>query len=649
MPVTITSLVPINTLNTQVMGFNSRIGIRRKLIGDYNVGGAYSNDVLVPTTTQNPFIISRVVGNMPDDRLAFGFYTDILPFPMTTTSFTFTNANTAINYGFALNFPAAVGSSTILPTGALRLQLILNKAVTATPITPSYVVPTDKLTLMYDSVAGQYIFYVNGNSIYRASVSGITSLRYLALLGDVLINAGNTTTTQPPTTTVITSASAPSSMLFVGTKASGVATESAYSVIDGQGITTAKFEYSYNSGGLATDLDGNIYVSTNAKVIHRITPSGQVNVIAGAWNTAGYNPSVYNTIATSARFWGINALRYCPLDGKLWFSDKGNLLSLTLATPPSSYGYVNLEYTAAQLGTTNVDIRAIDWDFVGNLYFANGGHNSVFKIDRQTGIISRYAGILNGGAFGNQTATLAINAAVGPINSIIIDRYNGFMYISTNDHFLYRINMAVSPATIGYIGTNTISGNPVGGYVDGVVSTARFNYPYQLALDGNQNLYIADAQNGRVRSLTLNAGATSTLLSNYTVSTFSGGGTATPIFAGGTNIRDDSYFPGWWTMFGLVIDTRGNMYVQNSSATDIKIIKISTLPYLQTFYYPTLPPVLPTTSGPPVSESAVVDIQYGYITRADTVNVLLGGNRIRFGKRTRTSKRATRKTRRKSA
>jgi hypothetical protein len=48
----------------------------------------------------------------------------------------------------------------------------------------------------------------------------------------------------------------------------------------------------------------------------------------------------------------------------------------------------------------------------------------------------------------------------------------------------------------------TIAGSNTPGYLDGLPSTALFNYPNALALDAKGNLYISDAGNNRIRKIT---------------------------------------------------------------------------------------------------------------------------------------------------
>jgi streptogramin lyase len=104
-------------------------------------------------------------------------------------------------------------------------------------------------------------------------------------------------------------------------------------------------------------------------------------------------------------------------------------------------------------------------------------------------------------------------------------------------------NSAIRTVTTG--GTvNTLTGNGTIGYVDGSLANARFYAPQSVVTDASGNIYVADFSNNVIRKITP-AGAVSTLAGSGSAGYNDGTGTA----ASFNNPR------------GLVIDGSGNLYV----------------------------------------------------------------------------------------
>ena len=141
-------------------------------------------------------------------------------------------------------------------------------------------------------------------------------------------------------------------------------------------------------------------------------------------------------------------------------------------------------------------------DASGNIYLAFSHHiarvdNSIFPS------LTTVAGVAGsaGHADGKGTA-----AKFNFIGDLLMDESNN-MYIAEKT-FIRK--MDVNSFTV-----STIAGVNAAGYADGAALTAKFNTIASIALDKNQNLYIADWENSRMRKL-----------SNGVVSTIAGDGTA---------------------------------------------------------------------------------------------------------------------------
>jgi len=110
----------------------------------------------------------------------------------------------------------------------------------------------------------------------------------------------------------------------------------------------------------------------------------------------------------------------------------------------------------------------------------------------------------------------------------------------------------------------TLAGNGTSGYTDGTGTTAEFNCPYSVAVDGQGNLYIADTYGQRIRRLDTN-GVVTTLAGDGTIGRTDGSGTAA-----------EFGYP-----VGIVRDSQSNLYVTENGNSTIR--KISSGNIVSTF------------------------------------------------------------------
>jgi Concanavalin A-like lectin/glucanases superfamily/Secretion system C-terminal sorting domain/NHL repeat len=209
----------------------------------------------------------------------------------------------------------------------------------------------------------------------------------------------------------------------------------------------------------------------------------------------------------------------------------------------STVGFVNGTGAAAKFGT----VSGVAIDGFNNTYVSDANYHCIRKIT-SSGVVTTFAGGALGTADGTGLAA-QFNAPYG----LAIDA-SGNLYVSdTNNHRIRKI----TPSGV----VTTLAGSTQG-YADGTGIAAQFNFPYGIAVDASNNVYVGE--NCRVRKITP-AGVVTT-------------------FAGGT----EGYLDGIGTaarfnngIQGIAIDNSGNLFVADTY--NYRIRKITPAANVTTF------------------------------------------------------------------
>lgn len=179
----------------------------------------------------------------------------------------------------------------------------------------------------------------------------------------------------------------------------------------------------------------------------------------------------------------------------------------------------------------------------GNLYFVDHGNQRIRKLSIG-GVVSTIAG--NGIAtFAEGTAA---SASFNWPGNLCLDTHGN---IFVGDQLNHRIRKIDSSGVV-----TTVAGNGIATFADGVGTAASFYAPVSVVLDPQDNLYVADNANNRIRKITPGG----------VVSTFAGSGTGGSLDGVGTNAQ-------LFAPQGLTIDAQGNLYV--AEWTNCRIRKIT--------------------------------------------------------------------------
>jgi hypothetical protein len=174
-------------------------------------------------------------------------------------------------------------------------------------------------------------------------------------------------------------------------------------------------------------------------------------------------------------------------------------------------------------------------DASGNMYVADQGNHCIRKITPE-GLVTTFAGNGERGYADGNGASAQFNAPTG----IAVDG-NGNLYVAdSGNHCIRKISSSGVVSTLAGMGGS-------GGFADGTGTAARFNYPYDVALDKSGNIFVADLNNNRIRKVTPSG----------VVTNFVGNGQG--YFQDGTLATATMYNPA-----SLVFDLAGNLYVGQS-------------------------------------------------------------------------------------
>ncbi len=238
--------------------------------------------------------------------------------------------------------------------------------------------------------------------------------------------------------------------------------------------------------GMAVDGAGNIYLADkNNNVVRKISNSGVVTTFAGT-GVAGYSGN--GGAATAAK---LNTPSAVATDGagNVYIAERGNHVVRVVNTAGKIKVYAGsgIEGYSGDGDTAHLGRistpTALCMDGVGNLYIAEGGSHVIRRVDNGTRIMHTVAGT---GSFGNTgDGGMATNATFNTPSGVVVDAL-GNVYIADAQNNRVRRVDAVTGMVSTVIGTGT-PGNTGDG---GPATAATVSAPVSVALDMMGNLYV---------------------------------------------------------------------------------------------------------------------------------------------------------------
>ena len=298
---------------------------------------------------------------------------------------------------------------------------------------------------------------------------------------------------------------------------------------------------------MALDGSGNLYIAdTSNHRIRKVDSSGNITTVAGT-GTSGFSGDGAAAVAAQLNRPGGLAL---DGSGNLYIADtsnnrirkvdsSGNIS--TVAGGGSSLGDGGAA-TAARLNGP----QGVALDGSGNLYIADQNNDRIRKVD-SSGNISTVAGSGAQGFSGDGGAATAAQLTL-PSN-VVLDALGNLYIADATNNRIRKVDSAGVISTVAGSGTAGFSGD------GGAATAAQLNTPWDVAVDGSGNLYIADVNNNRIRKVD----------SSGNISTVAGTGTSGFSGDGGAATAAQLTLPG-----SVVLDALGNLYLADGSNNRIR-------------------------------------------------------------------------------
>ncbi len=247
--------------------------------------------------------------------------------------------------------------------------------------------------------------------------------------------------------------------------------------------------------GVAVDKNGTVYVTdTGNNRIRKITADGTVTTLAGSGAPGVGGGGLADGPGAQAQFREPIGIAVDG-DGNVYVADSGNnrirkitpdgrVSTLAGSGSPGAGDFADGPGASARFNAP----RGIAVDTAGNIYVADTLNQRIRKITPD-GVVSTLAGAGDQGTADGSTSTARFSNPDG----IAVDG-SGNIYVTDNASFRVR-EVTAGGAVID------VAGNAREGFTDGSPESAQFDFPAGVALDRAGNLYVADAQNNRIRKI----------------------------------------------------------------------------------------------------------------------------------------------------
>ena len=301
--------------------------------------------------------------------------------------------------------------------------------------------------------------------------------------------------------------------------------------------------------GVVVDSDGDIYVvARKQNRILEISAARRVTIVAGNGSRGFSGDGGLADLASLDRPVGIAV---DPL-GNLYIADTGNnrirrvdaktRIISTIAGTGSLYGGVGKIATTRSL----YQPMSVAVDANENVYIGVTHGDAIKRVDAITHFLTN---VIGAGLSGD---TAALPSADSPV-WVAVDARGKLFFSNPNRNAVYRVN---SPGHDAHI----IAGGSVCGFDGdgGPANGALLCFPEALSVSANQELFIADTGNNRIRLVDLTTGV---------ITTVAGNGQAGYAGDGGLAINARLKGP-----MGIAVDRKGDVYIADTGNNCIRLL-----------------------------------------------------------------------------
>ncbi len=299
---------------------------------------------------------------------------------------------------------------------------------------------------------------------------------------------------------------------------------------------------------VATDDAGNI--SQARTLVVNVTPPSALVTVAGT-GTNGFSGD--NGAAITANISRPIRMAF-DAAGNLYFADLNNHRIRRVATNgviTTVAGNGTAGFSGDNGPATSAQLNnplGVALDRNGNLLIADSSNNRIRRVNAATGVITTIVGTGETGFNGDGGA--ATNARISGPENVFVDKDNNIFIADFGNHRIRKI--AANGATI-----STVAGTGTSGFSGdgGQATAANLSSPTDVALDNAGNIYICAAGNNRIRKVTTD-GVINTIAGNGNTA-FNGDG----ILATAAAINGPQ---------SIALDSAGNVYIVDRGNSRIR-------------------------------------------------------------------------------